>query len=179
MTTLLAESTGQLSIAVLGVQGQRIEELAFQSAAEVVDGGEALIVVDAAGCFDPGRMTHSARIGAIDPAGLLKHLHILRARSAAELEDLILLHLETAFERLGTRHVLIPDLLGKLYDPAIQTRDAARILGRIKARLEELTENGAQIVVLCRETVSDLGTRAHFLSSLCASADRVYFRNNT
>jgi hypothetical protein len=176
MTTLLAESTGKLTIAV---KGHRLDEIAFRSAAEIVQSGETLIVVDGSGCFEPSRMTHSARMGAIDPAGLVKHLHILRARSAAELENLILHHLEPAFERLGTRHVLIPDLLGSLYASDMSTRDAARILGRVKAKLEELAENGAQIVVLCRESESDLGTRSHFLSSLCASADRVYLRSNT
>ena len=67
----------------------RLDELAFRSAAEVVDEGESLIVIDAAGCFDPMRMTHSARMGAVDPAGMMKHLHVLRARSAADLEFLI------------------------------------------------------------------------------------------
>ena len=153
--------------------------MAFRSAAEIVESGENLIVVDASGCFEATRMTHSARMGAIDPAGLMKHLHILRARSAGELEDIILHDLETAFLRFGTQHVLIPDLLGSLYDPTMSTRDAARILGRVKAKLEELAETGAQIVVLCRESEADLGTRSHFLSSLCASADRVYLRNNT
>ena len=108
----------------------RLDELAFRSAAEVVDEGESLIVIDAAGCFDPMRMTHSARMGAVDPAGMMKHLHVLRARSAADLEFLIAHELESAFERFGTRHVLIPDLLAALYDPAIPTREAARMLGK-------------------------------------------------
>jgi hypothetical protein len=177
MTTLLAESTGQLTIAM---SDHRIDELAFRSAAEIVESGENLIVIDAAGCFDPSRMTHSARIGAIDPSGLMKHLHILRARSAEDLENLVLHHLEDSFEKLGTRHVLIPDMLSSLYDSRISTRDAARILGRVKYKLEELSETGAQIVVLCRQsTPEDHGTRAHFLPSLCAAAHRVYMRNST
>ncbi len=175
MTTLLAESTGKLTIAM---SDRRLDELAFRTAAEIVDSGEPLIVVDAAGCFEPNRMTHSARIGAIDPAGLMKHLHILRANSALEMENVIL-NLESTFERCGTRHVLIPDLLTCLYDPSISTRDAAHILGRVKARLEELAETGARIVVLCRQASNDLGTRSHFLPSLRASADRVYLRSNT
>ena len=176
MTTLLAESTGQLTIAM---SDHRLDELAFRTAAEIVDSGEPLIVVDAAGCFEPNRMTHSARIGALDPAGLMKHLHILRARSAADLEDVLLHQLPPAFERYGTRHVLIPDPLTSLYDPALSTRDAARILGRIKAKLEELADTGAHIVLLCRQPGADLGTRSHFLSSLRAAADRVYLRSNT
>jgi hypothetical protein len=176
MTTLLAENTGQLTIAM---SDHRFDEVAFQSAAEVVTNGETLIVIDAAGCFDPARMTHSARIGTIDPSGLISHLHVLRARSAEDLANLILHRLEDAFERLGTRHVLIPDLLATLYDPRISTRDAARILGQVKLKLEELAAAGAQIVVLCRRDNSDLGTRSHFLPSLCAAADHVYSRSNT
>ena len=187
MTTLLAESTGQLTIAMSDQRmdqrtDQRIDALAeraFRTAAEVVGSGEALIVVDAAGCFEPNRMTHSARMGALDPASLMKHLHILRARSAADLEYVLVYELERAFERFGTRHVLIPDLLTSLYDPKLSTRDAAHILGRIKSKLEELAENGARIVVLCRNAGNDLGTRTHFLSSLKAAADRVYLRSNT
>ena len=176
MTTLLAESTGHLSVAIAD---HRLDELAFQTAAEIVGHKETLIVVDAAGCFDPNRMTHSARIGAIDPAGLMRYLHILRARSVEDLETIILYNLEAAFDKFGTRHVLIPDLLGVLYDPGISTRDAARLLGRLKCKLEALASTGAQIVLLCRDTPVNLGTKAHFRSSLCASAHRVYLRSNT
>ena len=46
------------------------------------------------------------------------------------------------------------------------------------ATLEELAASGAQIVVLCRYSTADMGTRSHFLSSLCAAADRVYQRSS-
>src|SRR5262245_5336143 len=169
MTALLAESIGQLRIAI-DQSGYRIDELAFRSANEIIDRGDSLIVVDAAGCFEPARMTHAARVGAIDPALLLKKLRVLPARSAGELEDIILHQLEFACDRFGTRHVLITDLLGTLYDSTISTRDAARMLGRIKSMLEMLALNGFDIVVLCRRDESELGTRSHFLSSLRASA---------
>jgi hypothetical protein len=154
MTTLLAESTGQF------------DTLAFRSAAEIIENGEDLIVVDGAGCFEPTRMTHAARIGAIDSANLMRHLHILRARTAFELEDVILNQLESNFQRVGTRNVLLSDPLSALYSPEITTRDASRILGRLKAKLEEWTRTGAQIVVLCRESGLDHGTRAHFRTRL-------------
>jgi hypothetical protein len=176
MTTLLEEFSGQLTITTVDASG--VADAALQSAAEIVERGESLIVVDGAGCFEPGRMTHSARLGALDPAGLVKHLQILRAKSAAEIEDIILHRLPLACERAGTRNVLIADLLSKLYDPAIPTRDASRILGRVKAKLEEMAQD-CRILVLLRETRTDLGTRSHFLSSLSAAAGRVYFRNNT
>jgi len=180
MTTLLAESTGQLTIAI---QDSRfdgsIDELAFRSAAEIVESGETLIVIDAGHGFDPSRMTQSARFGAIDPTNLMKRLHILRAPSALDLEEAILYRLEPLFERLNTRHVFIANPLHTLHDSAIATRDAARILGKVKSKLEELAENGAQIVVLCRKDDDAHGTRSHFLASLRASADRVYCRSNT
>jgi hypothetical protein len=170
MTTVLAEFTGQLTIRTI----DRIEEAALHSAAELNNAGEAMIVVDAAGCFDPARMSRSIRNKGMDPAGMLRNTRILRAESASELEHIILTQLSALLDELVTRHVLIPDLLAPLYDPAIPTRDAARILGRIKLKLEELARAGANIVVLCRPVAGDLGTRAHFFSSLCASADRVW-----
>ena len=88
MTALLAESIGQLRIAIAKSES-RIDDLAFRSANEIIDRGDSLIVVDAAGCFEPARMTHSARTGAIDPALLLKKIRVLPARSAGELEDII------------------------------------------------------------------------------------------
>jgi hypothetical protein len=180
MTTLLAESTGQLTVAIQDCRSERsLDELAFRSAAEVVESGERLIVVDTGHSFDPARMSQSARFGALEPANLMKQLHILRAASAGELEDVVSCRLESMFERFDTRHVLLIDPLNALYDPAIATRDAARILGKIKARLEELAETGAQIVVLCGSNGDDLGTRSHFLASLRSAANRVYLRSNT
>jgi hypothetical protein len=159
--------------------GQRIDELAYRSASEIIDRGDSLIVVDAAGCFEPARVTHSARIGAIDPSLLLKKLRVLPARSASELEDIILRQLEFSCDRFGTRHVLITDLLTTLYDSTISTRDAARMLGRIKSTLEMLALNGFDIVVICRRDESEHGTRSHFLSSLRAAGDRANYRSST
>lgn len=75
--------------------------------------------------------------------------------------------------------VIISDPLDVLYDKSITTRDAARTLGRLKATLEQMVETGSNIVVLCRRRTEDLGTRVHFMASLCAAADQVYFRSNT
>ena len=81
--------------------------------------------------------------------------------------------LETALERADAPAILIEGVLDALYDPRMLTRDASRALGRLKMRLEELAEGGVEVVVLCEARRNDLGTRAHFLHSLCASADRV------
>ena len=77
------------------------------------------------------------------------------------------------------KHIVISDLLESFYDTSILTREAAQVLGKVKAMLQTLAEEGSQIVVLCRRRPEDLGTRSHFIASLCASADRVYFRRST
>jgi len=74
--------------------------------------------------------------------------------------------------------IVLADLLEPLYDAAISTRQAAHTLGRIKLELESMAQQGTRVVVLCRRR-NDLGTRAHFLSSLCASADSVHFLKST
>ena len=75
--------------------------------------------------------------------------------------------------------IILADLLEPLYDSSISTRDAAHILGRIKSELESMVEEGARVVVLCHRRPADLGTRAHFMASLCAAADRVHFLKST
>ena len=75
--------------------------------------------------------------------------------------------------------IVLANLLEPLYDGSIATSDAAHVLGRVKAELESMVEGGAQIVVLCQRHSADLGTRSHFMASLCASADRVHFRKST
>ena len=75
--------------------------------------------------------------------------------------------------------VVLADLLEPLYDASIPTREAAHALGRIKTGLESMVETGARVVVICRRRMDDLGTRSHFLASLCASADRVHFLKRT
>jgi hypothetical protein len=75
--------------------------------------------------------------------------------------------------------MILADLLEPLYDNSISTREAAHALGRIKSELESMVEEGTRVVVLCHRHTSDLGTRAHFMASLCAAADRVHFLKST
>src|SRR5262245_5530863 len=70
---------------------------------------------------------------------------------------------------------IFADLLDPLYESSIPTRDAAHMLGRIKLEFQSRVQQGARVVVVCRWRPEDLGTRSHFLASLCASADRVHF----
>ena len=75
--------------------------------------------------------------------------------------------------------MILADLLEPLYDSSIPTREAAHTLGRVKSELESMVERGERVVVICRRRTDDLGTRSHFLASLCASADRVHFLKST
>ena len=75
--------------------------------------------------------------------------------------------------------MVLADLLEPLYDASIPTREAAHTLGRVKSELESMVERGTRVVVICRRRTEDLGTRSHFLASLCASADRVHFLKST
>jgi hypothetical protein len=74
---------------------------------------------------------------------------------------------------------ILADLLDPLYESSMATRDAAHMLGRIKSELHSRVEQGARVVVICRRRTEDLGTRSHFVASLCASADRVHFLKST
>jgi hypothetical protein len=71
--------------------------------------------------------------------------------------------------------MILAGLLDPLYDTSIPTRDAAHTLGRVKSELESMVERGERVAVICQRRTEDLGTRSHFLASLCASADRVHF----
>ena len=74
---------------------------------------------------------------------------------------------------------ILADLLDPLYESSMATREAAHILGKVKTELQSMVERGAQVIVICRRRPEDLGTRSHFLASLCASADRVHFLKST
>jgi hypothetical protein len=95
-----------------------------------------------------------------------------RAQNCVELA-------RTIARQTPDRNIVISNLLEAFYDTSILTREAAQILGKVKSLLEALVNDGARIVVVCRRRAEDLGTRSHFMASLCASADRVYFRSNT
>ena len=77
------------------------------------------------------------------------------------------------------RAIVLADLLEPLYDSSIPTREASYTLGRIKFELESMVERGERVAVVCRRHDDNLGTRSHFLASLCNAADRVHFLNRT
>jgi hypothetical protein len=75
--------------------------------------------------------------------------------------------------------VCVWNLLEPLYNSSMCTREAAGMLGQAKSALKALAARGLQIVVLCQHHSDDLGTRSHFMASLCGAADCVHFRRST
>src|SRR5262245_11459750 len=141
-----------------------VQETAFELSADLTANGDRLIVLDAAECFEPARMSQAA-------PDLAKHLHILRVSVPSESER-IWSELLMVRHRYDSPRVLAVGILDHLYDPQIPTRDASRALGRMKAKLEDLTENGIEVIVVCRRP-DNSDVRAHFVRSLCASAHQI------
>ena len=100
------------------------------------------------------------------------------ARTCREVEDIVGGEVWSAFDRGPDRRIVISNLLEGLYDSSVPTREAARILGRVKSKLQMLVELGAEITIYCQRR-ADAGTRSHFWASLCASADRIHFLSKT
>jgi hypothetical protein len=123
----------------------------------------------------------AAAVASLDDAGQAGapvRIDARSARNCSELEDLIRREV-TGLEPAANAQVVVTNLLDVFYDASIPTRQAAQILGRVKSVLESLTGRGVDVDVFCRRRSGDLGTRSYFLASLCAAADRVYFRKST
>lgn len=160
--TMGQNMSGQFRVCITA---RSIQDAALELSANLTEEGEPLLILDACGCFEPARISRCAP----HSAGLL---HILRASTSEPMEG-IWSRLNGVQRDLQARQILVVGLLDRLYDPEIVTRDAARTLGGIKARLELLAHSGFDVTVLCESQSGNLGTRAHFLPSLCASADQV------
>lgn len=149
-----------------------LEDMAFELAAELTANGERLVVVDAAGCFDPSKISRAA-------ATVAQNMHVVRAPHVRDLQTALFPALHAAQAKTQARRILIAGMLDHLYGRDMLTRDAARALGRMKLILEALTCSGLEVVVVCKAEHADLGARTYLLSSLCASADEVrYFYGN-
>jgi hypothetical protein len=157
------------------ISDRSIHDAALELSAHLTEGGEPLLILDAFGCFQPSHISRCAP----HSAGLLHLVRITASQPVREalgtLETLgeIWSRFLTVQRDLQARQILVVGVLDRLYDPEILTRDAARTLGGIKFKLEQLAKDGFDVTVLCESPTGNLGTRAHFLSSLCASADQV------
>jgi len=173
MTETISESIpGRFRVCITN---RSIQDAAMELSANLTEAGEPLLILDACGCFQPSRISrcapHSASL-----------LHVVRTTTSQPVQE-ALGTMETTGEiwsrfhevqrDLQARQILVVGVLDRLYDPEILTRDAARTLGGIKSKLEQLAKDGFDVTVLCESQTGNLGTRAHFLSSLCASADQV------
>jgi len=144
-----------------------LDEMILEVAANLTAGDERLIVVDAAGCFNPSRVSRAA-------ASVTRNVHVLRTFPGAEQQASLWAKVRSLQERTNSRRVLLVGVLDHLYDRGILTRDAARALGRIKLLLEALTRSGLDITVVCKGEGPEAGARTFLVSSLCASAQEVY-----
>jgi hypothetical protein len=157
------------------ITNRAIQDAAMELSANLTENGEPLLILDASGCFQPSRLSRCAP----HSAGLL---HVVRATTSQPVVEALgtLATLGEIWARfqdvqrdLQARQILVVGVLDRLYDPEILTRDAARTLGGIKSKLEHLAKDGFDVTVVCESQTGNLGTRAHFLPSLCASADLV------
>jgi hypothetical protein len=144
-----------------------LEDMIFEVSAGLTSGNERLIVVDAAGCFDPSRVSRAA-------ASVARNIHVLRTFPGAEQQTSLWAKVRSLQQRTQARRVLLVGVLDHLYDRGILTRDAARSLGRLKLLLGALTRTGLDITVVCNGEDSQWGARTYLVSSLCASAQEVY-----
>jgi len=160
------ELSGQFRVFITN---RSIQNAALELSAALTREGEPLVILDACACFDPSRISRCAP----HSAGLLHVLRVPVSQSIVETMDEVWSGLCGIQRDLQSRQILVVGLLDRLYDPAILTRDAARTLGGIKARLEHLAVDGFDVTVLCEQQSGSLGSRSHFLSSLCAAADQV------
>jgi hypothetical protein len=151
-----------------------LETMALELSADLTANGERLVVVDAAGCFDPSRVSRAG-------LSLARNLHVIRAAHSSDLQTALWPALQTAQQKSQARRILIVGMLDHLYGQDMLTRDAARALGRMKLVLEALTRSGLHVVVVCKgepaifkTDAHPMGARAYLLSSLCASAHEVH-----
>jgi hypothetical protein len=157
------------------ISDRSVHDAALELSADLTESGEPLLILDAFGCFQPSHISRCAP----HSAGLL---HVIRTTASQPVPEAlgtldtlgeIWSRFQTVQRDLQARQILVVGVLDRLYDPEILTRDAARTLGGLKCKLEQLAKDGFDVTVLCESPSGNLGTRAHFLSSLCASADQV------
>jgi len=161
-------TTGKLSVWL--IDGP-IQNKALKICSDLTADGERLLVLDAAACLDPSRISRM-------PPSAARNVHVLRISGAEELQAPFwgqVRHMQTQTQ---ARRILLAGMLDHLYRCQSLTRDTARGLGRIKSALEELADSGLEIHVLCAgDSVNGLagpGTRTYVVSSLCAAADDVH-----
>lgn len=144
-----------------------LEELVVSFASEITQDGEPVTVVDALGVFDPANLAQS-------PVSAATNLRVLRTGNSSELQTALWTILKEAGQGVQIRRVLMAGVLEHLYGKDLLTRDAARVLGRMKLALDAMVKSGMDVVVVCSACTDGLGVRGYLLSSLCAAAGQVH-----
>src|SRR5262245_7258064 len=116
----------------------RLDDMIFDLCANLAADGEWLIVLDAAGVFDPSRVSRAG-------GSVARSLHVVHTVPGAELHAALWAALQSAQQRTNARRVLLVGVLDHLYDRGILTRDAARDIGRIKLVFATLYWSGFEI----------------------------------
>jgi hypothetical protein len=141
-----------------------IERAAVPLCCDLTADGERLLVVDAASCLDPSRLSRAE-------ASVAKNIEVLRIPAGSEIQA-VAASLQAARQRMPGRRVMLAGILDHLCGRQVLTKDTARALGRIKQFLGALTGSGLEVTVLC-QAATGLGTRTYLISSLCAAADEI------
>jgi hypothetical protein len=144
-----------------------LKDLVVSLASEITLDGEPVIVVDALGVFDPSNLAQS-------PVCAATNLRVLKTGSSSELQTALWTILKEAGQGARTRRVLMAGVLEHLYGKDLLTRDAARVLGRMKLALDAMVQSGMDVVVVCNACTDVLGVRSYLLPSLCAAAAKVH-----
>jgi hypothetical protein len=131
-------------------------------------GGERLLVLDAAGCLEPSRLSRAE-------ASTARSIQVMHLPLEAPMDEPAALsaRIDAARREGPVRRVLMVGLLDHLQARQVLTRDTARALGRIKHFVEKLAASGMEVTLLC-QAAAGLGTRMYLISSLCAAADEVH-----
>ncbi len=105
------------------------------------------VFIDGGNCSDPYLFASFARQHGLDPKKALRRVVTCRAFTMYQLADLVQRRLVKAAEENASRLVVIADLLGTFNEPELDMREAARVLGGVKAGLDELLSK--EVYMLC------------------------------
>lgn len=127
--------------------------------------------VDAGGGLDLARVRrsggHTGNASTVMP-------EVIRIPQDGDLPSALRDILESSLVEHPGRRLMLVGVLDPLYDRRIVTREAARVLGKIKTVLEAAITCGLDVSVVCDVQPPEPGVRAYLVSSLCAMATEVH-----
>lgn len=150
----------------------RIASLALPFCALFAARGEAVVVVEAANCFNLYRLTEWARRKRLDPADLLDRLRIARSFTPFQLAA-ILAGIDKEMERYHAARLVVTGLPDCLYDEELSETEASSTFARCRQSLARLAAQ-ATVLAFAEAPMHPVGSRARFAASLGALARRVF-----